>query len=76
MASPGATYIEGGNVSGPDHAEQEGDQRRAVGLFAQGGHGHQRHADVKEAEDGGRGIGQHLFDGAEKGAVDQQGQAG
>ena len=52
--------------------KQEGHQGRAVGLFVQGGQGDEGKADVEKAEDGGGGVGHHLLDRPEEGAVDQQ----
>ncbi len=77
VPSQSAAHVKGGSVSGPDHAQQEGQQRRAVAFraLAQGGQGYQRESDVKQAEDRGRSVGHELLDRPEKRAIDQQGQA-
>src|SRR6202522_175871 len=61
MAAQGAAYEQSSNVSGPDDAEQESDQRGAVGLFAQGRQSQQCEAGVDQGEDGDRGVGQHAL---------------
>ena len=75
MPAPGAPNVKGGDVSGPNHAQQKDDQRRPVAFRAQGGHGGQGESRIQQAEDRHRGFRHHLVDRDMKSAIDQQAQS-